>query len=95
MVSLSAFIGSAVFQITGLRGVWGIGYESLQQALDKDFGAFHLCVFALGKALAMVVSVSVKCPGDMLEPVLISGAFLGGGIGCALQQLTQEINYRL
>lgn len=90
MVTASAAIGSGVYQITGLRGVWGIGYESLQQAFNRDLTFSTFFVIAVGKALAMVVSLSVKCPGDMLEPVLLSGAFLGGAMGSLLEQVVQD-----
>jgi hypothetical protein len=90
MTVISAAIGSIVFRITGLRGVWGIGYESLQKSFDSDISGSHFIVFSIGKSLAMIVSVAVFCPGDMLEPVLISGGFLGGGIGCFLEFLIQD-----
>lgn len=90
MVTTSACVGSCVFQITGLRGVWGIGYESLQLAFNTDHHIAHFFVFAMGKALAMVISVASLCPGSILEPVLISGAFLGGGVGSLLQLAFDE-----
>ncbi|CAE8715704.1 unnamed protein product, partial [Polarella glacialis] len=32
----------------------------------------------------MLIGVSVRCPGDALEPILISGGFIGGFIGSLL-----------
>lgn len=90
MVVFSALLGSVAFQITGFRGVWGIGYESLQHAFDKDVESSKFFVFACAKALAMVVSIAARCPGDLLEPVLISGAFLGGGVGSLLELLVDD-----
>lgn len=80
---LVACIGSAVYHATGLRGVWGIGVNSLKLALEQDFQghAGYLLIFALGKLAAFALSVSLRFPGDTLEPVLIAGAFLGGAIG--------------
>jgi len=83
--AVTAGTGAIVFRFTGLRGVWGIGASSLQDVFDhnvqEDFGFNHFLMFAVGKALALVVGVAVRAPGDMLEPVLLSGAFLGGAIG--------------
>lgn len=84
VAGIVASIGSAVFRSTGLRGVWVIGVRSLQTALNQeseDVHAGHLLIFALGKMAAFTLSVSARFPGDTLEPVLISGAFLGGAIG--------------
>ena len=50
--------------------------------LQKNPGhAGYLLIFALGKLAAFALSVSLRFPGDTLEPVLIAGAFLGGAIG--------------
>eukprot|EP00931_Biecheleriopsis_adriatica_P018173 TRINITY_DN12807_c0_g1_i6.p1 TRINITY_DN12807_c0_g1~~TRINITY_DN12807_c0_g1_i6.p1 ORF type:complete len:976 (+),score=164.25 TRINITY_DN12807_c0_g1_i6:65-2992(+) len=76
-----ASIGAAVWRTTELRGVWGIGAESLQKIFEKDFPASHLMVFAAGKAAALVLGTAARCPADMLEPVLITGGFIGGTIG--------------
>jgi len=80
---LVAAIGAAVFHATGLRGVWGIGAGSLQEAFNAKDGleAWVHIVFALGKAAAMILAVVVRAPGDVLEPVLLSGGFLGGFVG--------------
>lgn len=34
-----------------------------------------------GKLVAFCLSVSLRFPGDTLEPVLIAGAFLGAAVG--------------
>lgn len=92
--ALVACIGSAVFRAANLRGVWGIGFRSLQEALNENFDvdAGHLLIFTLGKLAAFALSVRymVACrfPGDTLEPVLISGAFLGAAMG---RMLPKEI----
>lgn len=41
-------------------------------------------IFAAGKMIAMILAVSLRAPGDVLEPVLISGGFIGGTIGALL-----------
>mmetsp|Transcript_15885 Transcript_15885/g.43516 ORF Transcript_15885/g.43516 Transcript_15885/m.43516 type:complete len:901 (-) Transcript_15885:199-2901(-) len=78
---LSACLGSICFRATGLRGVWGIGAESMQQAFDSDFHGWEYVVFVVCKATAMVISVAARAPGDVLEPILISGGFLGATFG--------------
>lgn len=80
---VAACVGAAVYHATGLRGVWGIGVGSLQKAFDTKEGleAWVYIVFALGKVAAMVFAVAMRAPGDVLEPVLISGGFVGGFVG--------------
>jgi len=80
---VAASIGAAVFHATGLRGVWGIGAGSLQRAFDEGerMEVWEYFVFGAGKLTAMILAVTVRAPGDVLEPVLISGGFLGGGVG--------------
>jgi len=81
---LIACIGVVAFRVTGLRGVWGIGAESVQKALSEEFQIHEYFLFGFAKCLAMVMAVVVRAPGDVLEPVLITGAFLGGGVGRCL-----------
>jgi len=87
---VSACIGCVCFRTTGLRGVWGIGNESMQEAFESDFHGWEYLIFAMCKALAMIVSVAARAPGDVLEPILISGGFLGGLFGYILEKLVQD-----
>jgi len=84
---LAAIVGAVVFRITGLRGVWGVGYESMQKAFEEEFTALEYLIFALGKTIAMILGISVQGPGDLLEPILISGGFFGGFIGVVLKHI--------
>lgn len=88
---ITASFGALVFRTTGLRGVWGIGAESLQIAMTKTIPLGHLLLFAIGKGLALILGMAVRCPADMLEPVLITGGFLGGAIGSLLPQDDTEL----
>lgn len=88
---ITASFGALVFRTTGLRGVWGIGAESLQIAMTKTVPLGHLLLFAIGKGLALILGMAVRCPADMLEPVLITGGFLGGAIGSLLPQEDTEL----
>eukprot|EP00930_Biecheleria_cincta_P005223 TRINITY_DN106141_c0_g1_i1.p1 TRINITY_DN106141_c0_g1~~TRINITY_DN106141_c0_g1_i1.p1 ORF type:complete len:888 (+),score=166.45 TRINITY_DN106141_c0_g1_i1:337-2664(+) len=85
----AAAAGSFVFRTTGLRGVWGIGAESLQKLFDQDlpdnFDTLNYLAFALGKAVALVSGISVRVPADILEPLLMTGGFIGGAVGNVLR----------
>jgi len=81
---ISASLGAIVFNVTGLRGVWGIGAESLEKAMQMDIPMGHFVLFAIGKAVALVLAMSMRCPADILEPVLVIGGFIGGALGCLL-----------
>lgn len=81
LAGLSAAIGSLVFRITGLRGVWGVGVQSLSIVLNAEVQQNDALIFAIGKLSAFAVGVAARFPGDTLEPVLISGGFLGAWVG--------------
>ena len=53
-----------------------------------------MLIFALGKLGAFMLGVSARFPGDTLEPVLISGGFIGGFVGKLLPDsvLGEEAN---
>lgn len=89
---LTAGIGSAVFRLTGLRGVWGIGVQSLSHALNQNVEVEDndALIAATGKLAAFALSVAARFPGDTLEPVLVSGGFLGAWIGRWLPQAAEE-----
>ena len=48
LAGLSAAIGSLVFRITGLRGVWGVGVQSLSIALNAEVQQNDALIFAIG-----------------------------------------------
>eukprot|EP00435_Cladocopium_sp_Y103_P014615 s3064_g3.t1 len=81
LAGVSAAIGSAVFRLTGLRGVWGVGVQSLSVALNSEVTENDALIFAIGKLSAFALGVAARFPGDTLEPVLISGGFLGAWVG--------------
>eukprot|EP00913_Durusdinium_trenchii_P020069 g18860.t1 len=90
---VTASLGALVFHVTGLRGVWGIGAESLQIAMTKTIPLGHLALFAVGKGVALVLGMAVRCPADLLEPVLITGGFVGGAIGSLLPQDSELLEH--
>lgn len=50
LAGISAGIGSATYRLTGLRGVWGIGVQSLSQALNQSLEVQNhdALIFAIG-----------------------------------------------
>ena len=92
IAGISAAIGSAVFRLTGMRGVWGIGVQSLSYALTQNAEVEDndALIMAMGKLLAFALGVAARFPGDTLVPVLISGGFLGSWVGRWLPIFGQE-----
>eukprot|EP00929_Paragymnodinium_shiwhaense_P063425 TRINITY_DN31680_c0_g2_i1.p1 TRINITY_DN31680_c0_g2~~TRINITY_DN31680_c0_g2_i1.p1 ORF type:complete len:652 (-),score=88.79 TRINITY_DN31680_c0_g2_i1:113-2068(-) len=81
-----ASLGAIVFSATGLRGVWGIGIGGFQNALalSDEIEVSAYLLLGVAKLLALVLSVTLQGPGDMLEPTLIGGGCLGAVVGKAL-----------
>lgn len=92
VAGFSAAIGSIVFRLTGVRGVWGIGVQSLSQALNQneELQDNDALIVAIGKLAAFSLCAAARFPGDTLEPVLISGGFLGAWVGRWLPMAGQE-----
>ncbi|MCB1774871.1 MAG: chloride channel protein [Gammaproteobacteria bacterium] len=66
-----ALFGSA------LPGVMGIGYDSVDVALNGGFMIGMLALLMIGKLLATSVCIGLGVPGGMIGPVLFIGAMLG------------------
>lgn len=88
---VAAVVGALVFRYTGMRGIWGIGAESLQHALNAAPTTPMFLVFATGKMFAMMLAVAVRAPGDVLEPILIIGGFVGGAVGSLAADVTRML----
>ena len=67
--------------------VYGIGNESLRDAMynDYDFGGF-LALF-LAKQTAVVICAALGAPGGLLSPALVVGGLLGGCCGVILEAI--------
>ena len=73
---LVAGLAMAVFG-TALPGVMGIGYDSVDTALNGGFVIGMLVLLMVGKLLATSVCIGLGVPGGMIGPVLFIGAMLG------------------
>jgi H+/Cl- antiporter ClcA len=78
--------------IVGLLGwqvpqVLGIGYDTVQDALNGDIALGLVLILALAKIVATSASVGLGVPGGMIGPALFIGATLGSSIGIAADQL--------
>jgi H+/Cl- antiporter ClcA len=60
-----------------LPGVMGIGYDSVETALNGGFAITLLIMLLLGKLLATSLCIGLGVPGGMIGPALFIGAMLG------------------
>jgi CIC family chloride channel protein len=61
--------------------VWGMGYATIQQAIDYKIGLGVLIVLIFAKMLASAFSIGSGGAGGVIAPSLFIGAALGGTIG--------------
>lgn len=72
--------------VTGLLGfyvpeIMGIGYDTLDLALEAQLGFYLLLAIGLAKILATSVSSSLGMPIGIIGPTLLAGGCLGGATG--------------
>jgi H+/Cl- antiporter ClcA len=60
-----------------LPGVMGIGYDSVETALNGGFAITLLILLLVGKLLATSLCIGLGVPGGMIGPALFIGAMLG------------------
>lgn len=60
-----------------LPGVMGIGYDSVETALNGGFAISLLAMLLIGKLLATSMCIGLGVPGGMIGPALFIGAMLG------------------
>ncbi|MFC5864761.1 chloride channel protein [Acidicapsa dinghuensis] len=65
----------------GFPQVMGVGYESINQAINGNFGWKLLFILAALKMLATTLGFVSGTPGGMFAPTLFVGAMLGTAIG--------------
>src|SRR5699024_8379716 len=58
--------------------VLGVGYDTITNILNGNFGLQLLLIIMVFKALALMVSLGSKTSGGLLAPMFMSGAALGG-----------------
>jgi CIC family chloride channel protein len=61
--------------------VWGMGYATIQQAIDYKIGLGVLIVLIFAKMVASGFSIGSGGAGGVIAPSLFIGAALGGAIG--------------
>jgi len=63
--------------------VWGMGYQTIQDAIDYKLALPLLLVLIIGKIVASSLSIGSGGAGGVIAPSLFIGAALGGTIGLA------------
>ena len=71
--------------------VMGIGYDTVELALNAQIGLWLLVSLVLVKVVATAVVVGLGVPGGMIGPTLFIGAMLGAAIGNLAMLLPFEI----
>jgi len=71
--------------------IMGIGYDTLNQALNGELVVTALIVIALAKILATAVSAGAGMPIGIIGPNLLIGACIGGALGHLGQQFMPEL----
>jgi len=61
--------------------VMGIGYDSVEHALDGDLLVYFLFLLLVAKLVATALCIGLGVPGGTIGPSLFIGAMLGGLIG--------------
>jgi CIC family chloride channel protein len=80
-------IGVTVWQFTGgNHGVFSIGYEDLNNALNGNLVWQVLLLLFIGKFLATAICYASGASGGIFAPVLFLGSMLGGLFGALMVQ---------
>lgn len=92
-VMLRLLIAGVVTGLCALAApqVLGIGYDSLQAALDGHYGLWLLLTLMLLKLLASAVSCGMGMPVGIIGPSLLIGAFGGAILGTLGMMLFPEL----
>lgn len=75
--------------------IMGLGYDTIQAALDQKMLASTLVVIALAKLLVAPVVVALGIPGGLIGPALFIGACLGFALGATAQFMFPNLNINL
>jgi chloride channel protein, CIC family len=70
--------------------VFGVGYESVTNALEGEYTILLLITLVFMKGAATAVTVSCRFGGGIFSPGLVIGAFAGAAFGAALGHLMPE-----
>lgn len=67
--------------------VWGMGYQTIQDAIDYKLAMPILLLLIIAKILASSLSIGSGGAGGVIAPSLFIGASLGGAVGIAATHL--------
>lgn len=67
--------------------VWGMGYNTIQDAIDYKLAMPLLLLLVIGKIVASSLSIGSGGAGGVIAPSLFIGAALGGSMGLAAAHL--------
>lgn len=65
----------------GIPQVMGIGYDSVNSALQGELALTILVLALVGKIIATIICSGLSLPGGVIGPALFMGAMLGGVMG--------------
>ncbi len=63
--------------------IMGLGFETVNRALDGDYGASMSLGIGLAKLVATLFAVAAAIPGGVILPMFVTGAALGSAFGAA------------
>ena len=78
---LMGVVGTAVFLATDHHGIFGLGYQDLNDALNGKLLGATLIILFVGKILATVLSYSSGGSGGIFAPALFMGTMMGSSVG--------------
>jgi chloride channel protein, CIC family len=89
--ALLGILGILTFQVDGFPRIFGVGYDTLTDALFSRLALPTLLALMLLKMLATAVTLSSGGSGGVFVPSLFIGAMLGGGFGHVMHALFPTI----
>ena len=75
-----------------LPGVLGMGYDTINQALNSNAHWLLLAALCVGKIVATAVSSAVNMPIGIIGPSLFIGASIGGSLGFLAGEFQPELS---
>jgi len=80
-------VGLLTFKVNGFPRVFGVGYQTISQALFARFGLQVMLALCVVKLFATVLTLGSGGSGGVFAPSLFMGAMLGGSFGQIVHQL--------
>ena len=73
-----------------LPQVMGIGYDTVDLALEAQMGIYLLLAIGLAKLITAAISSGMGMPIGIIGPSIVSGACLGGALGIGINFIAPE-----